>query len=144
VFVPEESSLGVQSALDLELNSISKWVSWIMETLGVKIESDSGLALVTNLDHEVVVVVVSVAVGSQAVTIAELEEGLSGEAELLLEALLVWSQDSSPVVSGLILVWGDSKVGLDERSNGLSSVVIGEPLLALTWSVLSHSEVDFI
>lgn len=112
--MPEESSLGVQSALDLELNSISKWISWIMETLSVKIESNSGLALVTNLDHEVVVVVVSVAVGSKAVTVAELEEGLSGEAELLLEALLVWSQDSSPVVSGLVLVWGDSEVGLDE------------------------------
>jgi hypothetical protein len=35
VFMPEDSSVGFHSRSDLELNTVSQWVSWVLNALGV-------------------------------------------------------------------------------------------------------------
>ena len=142
MLVPEQGSVGRHSRLDLELDSISEWVSWVVEWSSV---NEEGLVCVVVANSESHVSRVPSCVhGIKAVSSWRSDvSNLSWVVGHLLVVLISPWSDTGVVVNLelLVVLVGDGIVLLEVGSDRSGSSVEGEPLSLISWKGRSLSEV---
>jgi hypothetical protein len=142
VLVPEEGSSVFHLRLDLELDTVGEWVSWILGGLGVDVP---GLvqSIVAVVEDGVSVVGVGVSVDIQALTsqVSEVSSGSFVEEDFLIVRVSPWSDDGSVVdsESSSVLV-GDGLSSITGGSDGFGSGIEHEPLSWVPWLVVVDSQ----
>ena len=146
VLVSEQSLVGWHSRLNLELDSIPKWVfGWDSDSLGVNVPFLSSVVLVPPPGQWVSVGVLP-SVWSQHDVAPVLDVVASVVEGSLPNGVSPWSDNgvsTSNESSGANLS-GDGEVSLVLGSDGLGSSVEDEPLLPFPWGVVPDSELVLV
>jgi len=144
VLMPEECLVTEHSGSDLEFDSVSKWVLWVVVSLSVVVP---GLvqSIVASVPDDVSVVSVRVSMDIQASCslISDVSSASSEPSDLLKTLVSVVSSNSSvavvaPVVS--IVLNGDDESSVTSSSDSSGSPVKYPPLSNVVWVVVLDSE----
>jgi len=142
--MPEEGSSVSHSGSDLELSTISEWVSWVVVSLSVNHPSLVGTVVALVPDNvSVVRVRFSVNIEASLSHVSDVSSGSVVPSDLLEGFSFVVSDDSGvsvivPVVSSVLD--RDNSVSIGSRSDRSSSVVEDPPLLDVVWVVVLDSK----
>jgi len=137
-----KSSVGWHQRLDLESSAIWKWLSWVDNSSSVNGPGLVGTVVAVPEDNVSVVMVVStVNIQTFSSVVSNVSVSSLVESRVLIDFSNPWSDNSgnSNSVSLSFLV-RDGELSSTGRSDGSSSLVEDEPLLTLTWHVVSDSE----
>jgi len=144
VLVPEEGSVSDHSSLDLELNTVTKWVWWVLVSNSVNEPTLVGTVVALPPDHVSVVMVVSTMdIEALVVSVSDVSDSTSEHSHLL--SVLGSPVSSNSVVSVVLEVVGvnldgDNLVSVSESSDGSGSPVEGPPLSVVSWVVVLDSQ----
>lgn len=142
VCADSEGSLLWHSGSDLELNSVSVWLSWVSDSMSVEEPSLVG-SVVTVPEDNMSVVGVTLTVDIEALlgVVSDVSELTTIVGNLLVDLSSVWSDDSrlSNVVSSSESV-GNCVRSLLSGSDSSGSLVEDKPLLSFSWHVVSDSQ----
>lgn len=146
VLMSEQSSVGAHSGLDLELDSILKWIAlWDFDSLGVDVPFLASVVLVPPPGHGSSVTVLEAVWGKDDV--APVLDVLASVVEGSLPyGVSPWSSNgisSSDESSGADLS-GDGEVSSLGLSDGSGSSVEDEPLLPVPWGVVSDGQLVLV
>jgi hypothetical protein len=115
VLMPEEGSSVWHSGLDLELNSVGKWVSWVLSSSGVNVPGLVQSVVTVEEDGvSVMVIVSSVDIEALSSQVSDVSSGSSVEEDLLVVRVSPWSHDGSVVdleSNGVLVGKSKSSVG---------------------------------
>ena len=137
---PDNWSLRLHQGSDLEVNSISEWVSVVSNSFSGQVEGRlSSISAV--VESVVLSMIVSLLLQAGVTHGSDVSEVSSVEGNLLvvnsgdsLSLEVEWSDDSEVVVGELVSVTDrDGEVSSAELSDGSSSSVEDEPLLLILW-----------
>jgi len=128
----------------LELDTITKWVWWVLVSNSVDVPALVGTVVaLPPVDVSVVRVVGSVDIQALVPGVSDVSSGTSEESHSLEMLISVVSSDGnvsvvSPALS--IDLSGDDLVSVSHSSDGLGSPVEGPPLSVVTWVVVLDSQ----